>query len=320
MARTITLTNVSGVDKTYGGQTILDTETYTLTGTEYQRFKQNAALFADVADGSVLVGNGTADFNDPVEGWEWLQNEMKDVVVTQQTKALGGKVAVHSSPKPQIEGIYTYAVWSGAGDNLDTGTLGDGDLLIFNLQQGIPTVTKRIEFDAAHGRTWIHEGYVKVNGGGIGDYMEAITYARATPLQQVAQLDLELDGEWVKFAAGGAGSGTHGFADPALISLVPRYFAHDGDWNYDLTTNSLTPNLEGTGLFKISTVDKPVHKFINKLPCFGTTSSFVNLNSEETSEVYSNYYIDITAHNISDTTWDASVIIEIYRQRTIITQ
>ena len=224
----------------------------------------------------------------------------------------GKKLAVHQSTKPQIDGITTYAVWGGAGDN---GVIGDGDLLDFELTPGTASVTKKVEYNGDHGRVWVHEGYLKFENGGHGDYITADILSKATPLSTdggVVDLDLEITDNWVHLAAGGPGNGTHGFAGTPV--LIPRPFSKDGDWDYDGVT--LTPNVAGTGEYKISDIIRTVHRYFNKIPCCGTCSAFFSMTSNETTEMPAGYYMEITAFNNSNTTWMASVIMEIYRQRT----
>ena len=224
----------------------------------------------------------------------------------------GKKLAVHQSTKPQIDGLTTYAVWGGAGDN---GVIGDGDLLDFEMTVGVASVSKDVAYNDAHGRVWVHEGYLKFENGGHGDYISADIHAKASVLSTdggVVDLDLEITDNWVHLAAGGPGTGTHGFAGTPV--LIPRPFSKDGDWDYDGTT--LTPNTGGTGAYKISDIERVVHRYFNKIPCCGTCSAFFSMTSNETTEMPVGYYMKITAYNNSNTDWMASVIMEIYRERT----
>jgi len=165
-----------------------------------------------------------------------------------------------------------------------------------------------------NGRVWIHEGYLKFENGGAGDYVDATVVAMATPLQTAANLDLIVTDNWITYSTSGPGTGTHGFADAAKIVLVPRPFSKDGDWDYDGT--NLTPNFTNTGGYKMSDIERIVSKYMNKLPCRGTCNNFFSMTSDDTSELLQNYFIRITAHNVSNTTWFASAIIEIFRERT----
>lgn len=228
----------------------------------------------------------------------------------------GKKLAVHPTYKPRVEGLTTYAVWCGNGDNPSTGEIGGGDLLEFDMTTGTATVSKDMKFHPDNGRVWIHEGYLKFEGGGSGDYLCAEFRSEATPLQTSVNLDLEITDNWIHLAAGGAGNGTHGWADADKIALIPRHFSQDGDWDYDGVT--LTPNVGGTGLYKISDIERSVHKFINKIPCRGSSTTYFSMSSDETAELVANYFVRVSCHNISDTNWTASAIVEIYRERTAI--
>lgn len=224
------------------------------------------------------------------------------------------KLSVHPSYKPYVSGKTTYAVWTGSGDDMDTAGIGEGELIHFLNTPGTPSVSKDIKFHPDNGRVWIHEGYLKFENGGFGDYLEADVVAEATPLQQAVSLDLVVADNWVSYSPGGPGTGTHGFADPAKIVLIPRTFSKDGDWDYDGT--SLTPNMSGTGGYKISDLERTVHRYINKIPCYGTCQTYFSMSSDETSEILANYFLRITTHNISNSSWNASILMEIYRERT----
>lgn len=228
----------------------------------------------------------------------------------------GKKIAVHPSYKPEIDGKTTYAVWTGAGDASGPDKIGDGDLLHFTMTPGTPKVTKDIIFNQElFGKVWIHEAYLKFTGGGPGDYVSSDVMAKGVTLQQSVNLDLEIyDTNMVKLAAGGPGTGTHGFA--STPALIPRSYSLDGDWDYDEITG-LVPNTGGTGAYKISTEDQPVHRYVNKIPCFGDCASYFSMSSDETAEIQSGYFLRVDVYNNSDTAWDLSVIMEIYRERTV---
>jgi len=223
------------------------------------------------------------------------------------------KLAVQSSAKPMLDGKVTYAVWAGAGDDMVTGETGDGELLDFTMTTGVPMVTKDVRFHPDNGRVWINEAYIRYENAGQGDWTCGIIMAPATQLQQLANLDLIVEDNLVKFAPGGPGTGTHGFA--ATPALIPRTASRDGDWDYDGT--DLTPNMTGTGAYRISDIEQPVHKFVTKIPCRGTTGTYFNLASDDTAELMYPYFIRVAFTNASDTNWNAQVFLEIYREKTI---
>jgi len=55
---------------------------------------------------------------------------------------------------------------------------------------------------------------------------------------------------------------------------------------------------------------------MHKIPLRGTCNNYFNMSSEESTIVPNHYFLRLEAHNISDTTWTASVIVETYRERT----
>lgn len=312
MSRIVTIHNVSGISKMYAGQTIADTETYTLDSSEENEFKQASNLFVDVGSGDALIGNGSDDIADSTEGWAWLQGDT--ISIGYESDSLIGKLAVHTSFKPHVPNSTTYAVWTGAGDDVVTvpNVLGEGELLHFNMVPGTSLVIKDIKFSPDFGRVWIHEAYLKFTDGGEGDYISADMVATGVVLQTSVNLDLELDGDYVKFAAGGVGTGTHGFA--ATPVLIPRNYSKDGDWDYDGT--NLIPNMSGTGEYYIKTVDTVVHRYVNKIPTYGDCPYF-SMSSDETTEILSGYFLRVNCHNNSNTTWNICIILEIYRERTV---
>ena len=226
----------------------------------------------------------------------------------------GAPLAVHPSYKPQLVDGTTYAVWTGAGDDVDStpNVIGAGDLMHFNMQTGNAIITNDIKFSPDFGRIWIHEAYLKFTNGGEGDFITADVMATGVQVQTSANLDLELDGDTVKPAAGGPGTGTHGFATTPAI--IPRTLAKDGDWDFDGT--NLIPNLGGTGLYCIKTVDTEVHRYVNKIPTFGSCPYF-SMSSDETAELQAGYFIRINCHNVSNGNWHCSIIMEIYREQTV---
>lgn len=240
------------------------------------------------------------------------------------------KLAVHPSYKPDVDGITTYAVWCGAGDELDGngdvvdgGEIGGGPILHLDCTTADSDVEVVAKFHPENGRIWLHEAYIKFTDAPEKSYLSGGIIAYATPLQQLGNLDLVIDDDGVvTFSLGGPGTGTHGFADASKIVLVPRTFSHDGNWNYDPTdlVTPLTPNFAGTGEYKIFNKEIVAHRFVNRIPTFGS-SPYFSITSDETTELPNNYYVRVCARTTDDTTfannWHASVVLEIYRERTM---
>jgi len=312
MAKLVKIKN-TGVDDTWAGQLLIQNVYHVLSEAEAFLWANKSDVFDSIADGTLVVNNGTDTVDDmtPYNGWEWLSGDEKLPI----SDLDGTKLAVHTSSKPYLEGKTTYAVWTGSGDNAMNGMMCDGDMLEFDLTPGTAEHAIDVKYNQAmNGRVWIHEGYLKFEGGGAGDYIDAVVIAMATPLQTAVNLDLIVTDNWITYSTGGAGTGTHGFADANQIVLVPRPFSNDGDWDYDGT--NLTPNFTSTGGYKMADIERIVSKYMNKLPCRGTSNNYFSMTSDDTTELLQNYFLRITAHNVSDTTWFASAIIEIFRERT----
>ena len=306
----VKIKNTSGLEGTWNGQVIDNDDYYEIPEAERNEWIDDSDVFSDVASGNLTINDGVDDITDAALGWKTLTGSIKLPI----SDIDGKKLAVHPSYKPIGDEKTTYVVWAGAGDDMITGDIGDGEVMEFNMTTGTSYIEKDIKFHPDNGRVWIHEGYLKFEGGGLGDYLCAIFISEATPLQQAVNLDLEVTDNWIKLAAGGPGTGTHGWADPTKIVLIPRGFSEDGDWDYDGT--NLTPNTGGTGGYKISDIQREVHEFINHIPCLGSCQTFFSMSSDETAELVENYFIRVCAHNVSDTNWTAACIMEIYRERT----
>lgn len=231
---------------------------------------------------------------------------------------LGNKLAIHSSTKPSPGNKEFYLVWTGAGDDIlgSPPILGGGELLQFMMEPGVPIVSKEVHFSPNFGDIYIHEGYAKWENGGVGDYLTANVVATATQLQTSINLDLEITADnWVIPASGGPGTGTHGFASNPV--LIRRSKSKDGEWDYD-EVNGLQPNTSGTGMYKISNIERDVHRYINKIPTHTTSYGYTRLTSDETAYLPPGYFLRIDVHNVSDTTWNLCVFMEVFREQTAV--
>lgn len=312
MVRIVRIKN-TGADGTWAGQTILAGMYHDLSAAEMDLWATKDQVFIDISSGRLMVNRGVDvadDITSAVEGWSWLISQ-QDMPISDMD---GRKLAVHSSPKPSNNGNTIYVLWMGAGDDMATGEIGGGDILEFDMVPGLASKQIDIRFHANNGKIWLHEGYVKFMNGGPGDYINASVVGEGTPLQQFVNLDLVVTGDVITYSPGGPGTGTHGFADADAVILGGRGFSMDGDWDYDGV--SLTPNMSGTGEYRISTSEQVIHRFMHKVPVRGTATSYVNLSSEESTLIPPHYFVRIEAHNTSDTAWYATTLIETYRERT----
>jgi len=308
MAYIVQIKNNTISGGTWVGTTIAAGAYHTIAENNLTNWRTDTSVMTDVGSGDLIVNNGTTDILNGATGYKWLLGD------TQPLSDLGNKLAVHPSSKPIVPGKEFYLGWIGAGDDIVGHTIGAGDLLEFNLAPGTATVEKIVAFDASFGDVYVHEAYINGSGASSGDYCEGEIWASATSLQQSVNLDYVVETNRIKYAPGGAGTGTHGLA--ATPVLIPRSYSHDGDWDYDGT--NLTPNFAGTGDYMIMDIDYKAHAYFNKLPMVNNSYGWQILTSDETAYLPSGYFIKIIANNISDTTWRFAVMIEVFREKTAI--
>ncbi len=309
MSSIFKLRNTSTVAGEWAGQDFAIDEIYSVSNEELDYFRNDEDVFAAVASGALRVESETSVYDNPIEGWNYFAGDALP------KSSLGNKLAIHSSSKPALPGKEFFLVWTGAGDDLTTTPpgVGAGDLLQFEMTPGTAMVTKDIHFAPEFGDIYIHEGYVKWEGGGMADHLCGDVIASPSVFQTAANLDLIIADNFIKYSPGGPGTGTHGFATTPVI--LPRPNTNDGDWDYN-PVDGLLPNFAGTGGYKISDIERGVHSYINKIPTLGSSYGFTQLTSDETAYLPPGYFIRITVHNKSDTAWNACVFMEIFREQT----
>jgi len=309
MSRIIKIKNNTAADQAWTGVTIVAGGYYNIPATDMTEWVGDDDVFKDIGNGNLVVNNGTDDIMDSVTAWNWMLGD------TMPMSELGNKLAIHSSTKPAKENKDFYLVWTGSGDDVVSipNVIADGHMLQFDSITGVPTQSIEARFSPDFGDVYIHEGYAKWENGGTGDYITAEILTDPSALQTSVSLDLEITDNWVHYAAAGAGTGTHGFA--ATPVLLKRTKSGDGDWDYD-TVNGLVPNVAGTGLYKISDIERVVHRYINKIPTRGNSYGYTTMTSDESAQLPNGYFIRVTAHNVSDTTWYACVFMEVFREQT----
>ncbi|MEM2159604.1 MAG: hypothetical protein QXN55_01465 [Candidatus Nitrosotenuis sp.] len=308
MAKIVKITNQAHRDLTILGRLILDGETILLSPSEIETWRGSEEAFDSVADKDILISDDKIVYTNPMQGWNYLYGEELPI------SEVGNKIWVHSSAKPIIPGKTLYVQWIGRGDDIQNHVLGQGDLLHFNITPGTPNLYKDIKFDPLFGSVYVHEGYASWHNAGLGDTMSALIMAEPTPLQQVANLDLIVDENGnIHYSPQGPGTGTHGFA--GLPHLLSRSYSQDGEWDYD-ETNGLRPNFTNTGLFRMSTYEQAVHRFVNDVPIYGTSDDFFRMVSEDTFLLPPGYFMRIFVNNNSNTEWHAAVMMTVYRERT----
>jgi hypothetical protein len=309
--------NITGsdIDIVDLGITVPTSGTYDLSSKPSQLIANSDDLITQLGSGNIVVQKDP--LADPITYYDISEGvrAIYDFHESMPKSTDKIKLAVHQSSKPsRTDSPHAYNThWTGSGDDTTNHILGGGDLAFLQCTNGNATTTMDAEFDSLFGKIYVLHCYLGFADAGAGDYISASAFAKATPLQQAVDLDYELDGDRVKYADGGSGTGTHGLAGtPALIPNMTCA----GYWNYT-EENGLEPSMDQSGCFDIWQIEYEVDRFINKIPVYGTNSITVSLEASDYAELPPGYFLRLTAHNISDTNWKAWFFMECYRERSV---
>ena len=258
-----------------------------------------------------------ADYQDFIDNYKSTIDASPPALVTPvdlpQSMKLGSKIQFHESSRPDSLTKQYVTCWAGSGDDVANHVIWGGDPIAIENEVGVSSKWVDVKFDPAFGEIWLHEGYAMWENAGFGDTLSVHAIAPAAPLQQVANLDLVVDGELVKYSTGGPGTGTHGFASMDIAPV--QNLTNEGFWNYSPEAG-LTPNFAGTGEFDIFTVDKSINQFVANIPIAGTTYSYVMLQSADSTRVIPPYFIRVKTKNITNGNWRIWMFLTLYRERT----
>lgn len=309
--------NITGTDVeiTDLGITVIAGSTYDLSSKPKEVVANSDDLITQLGLGNLVVQKDP--MADPITYYD-ISESVRALFDFHESMPKGSdeyKIAVHSSAKPTRtdtpHGFNTH--WCGAADDVENHLLGQGPLCYMELTPGTASLTRSFEFDPLFGRVFMLHGYFGYDNAGPGDYFSIADVANATPLQELFDLDLELDGNKIKFADGGEGSGTHGFAGSPV--LVPN-LSGAGYWNYT-AENGLEPSFDQSGYFDFYNVEVEVDRFMNRIPVFGSNHVTMSLEAADYSELPPGHKLVMTAYNNSNTTWKIWAFLECYRERSV---
>lgn len=229
------------------------------------------------------------------------------------SESSGKKLAIHESSRPQISGKSFHTYWTGAGDDMSTPAIGQGPLLDCIASIGTAIETVEAQFHKDYGDVYLHEGYIQWENAGWEDYINVEIYATATPLQQATNLDYTIDASVkIRAAAGGPGTGTDGLnGDPVWVPNA----AGTGWWDTDGVTATFSATQ--TGAYDWYNIEILANRFMNRIPVYGSSSSYIMLQSADTTLLPNGYLVRVTAHNISNTAWRAWMFMTLYREQTV---
>ena len=296
----------------------------------YKLAELQAAINADVTivpSCNSITGDGTAialDFAAALSAGEEttldtiISNhtpsaDVIDAAVLLTSESSGDKLAIHESSRPQIEGKFFHTYWTGSGDDMTTPAIGGGGILTVETAIGTATESVDVEFHKDYGDVYLHEGYLMWENAGWGDYIDVEIIANPTPLQQSTNLDYTIDASVkIRAAAGGPGTGTDGLnGDPVWVPNA----AGTGWW--DIVDGAASFSSGQTGAYDWYTIEILANRFMNQVPVYGTSTSYVMLQSADTTLLPSGYAVRITANNVSNTAWKTWMFMTLYREQTV---
>lgn len=229
-----------------------------------------------------------------------------------KSETSGNKLAIHESSRPQVEGKFFHTVWAGKGDDMATPAIGEGPGLAIVTAVDTPESAVDIEFHPDFGDVYLHEGYFQWENAGWGDCLCVSVVAKATPLQTSVNLDYEMDGNKIKVATGGPGTGTHGLNGNPVF--VPSY---DTTGYWDLVNGSPVYSAGQTGAYDWLDIEEIANEFVRYVPMYNSSSNYIMLQSADTVQVPPGYVVRVKACNVSNTVWRVWMIMTLYREKTV---
>ena len=309
--RTIKLKNNTAENITLLGWTILPNEYLTVDPTEFDSFANDTSVFDKVGAGDVIVNDGTDDLA-VIDGWNHITGN--SIKIAQTSEIADEKVWVHQSAKPEVDGKKFTTQWIGHGDDPTTGGIAKGQVCLVRTVVEQPTSFVDIELLNVGMDIYLHEGYVCWRNADFGDNFSAYVMAKPTPLQTSVNLDYTIDGEHrIHPAAGGAGTGSHGFAgNPVLVPI----FEKTGYWNYD-AINGLSYASGANGEYNMYDIEEEVEALMHHIPLLGNSNGFNRFESADVQKLPVDYFLRIKCYNISNTVWELAFIFTAFREKTV---
>lgn len=320
MARVIKVKNNTGSSGTWLGQVIASGAYFQLEEADFLNWRQDTTVFTDVGNGDLIVNDGTSDFTDALEGWEWLSGGKISVVQEDERHTADGKLRVLSSHKPVAAGKTFYNFFAGGGDDWENSVVGSGTM--FQAQTSSGTLNSYVDvqfvnYADPNAIIWIFGGAFAWADAGWGDTIETQIRAKASSvIPRVTatglglDVDYNLDEERIYYAGPDAGDYALG-GNPVW---VPN-FENTGHWNLNSDATAAIPAASGTGKFDWHTTDQMVGHYVSCLSVYGTSNQFTHIDATEAAPLPYGHWIRICTCNTSDTEWKLWGFVKLYREK-----
>lgn len=259
--------NLDTIAHVYSGQEILPEEQYQIQEVEALRWANNSDLLADIANGLAQVNNGEEDIVDVNDQINFLKDNLPKEVITQADlgpRTEDDRFIYTINRIPLGHTIYP----TGRADHIGNGTYGNGTKL--KLDSNTTTVDLQLL-----GNWYVIGGRVIWESASLEDEVSATLIAPATTgatnvtgdfnkVEVVANSGLHL------FMPVSAGTGSWSMdltskkTNTQILKCTPVPVpGNTGFFDYNSSTNVLTPNYTMTGGYNLYDFDANLAKFCN---------------------------------------------------------
>lgn len=311
----IVLTDIGDLVILPNGFEEYDTDTYDLALSDI--------LIGYISTGDVVVNNYHNDMS-AVEGVRWL------VTQTERLPFSNGKLSVHSTSKHP--GLYVY--WTGRGDNMENGNIGDGESILLSHKIGDPKSQKKyIDFCCLDNKSQLHEGTVIFSGAKMGDSGTCSMVTSVMPVTAGVNTNYRLHDDYLIIPANGDGDiellGDITNINPTygcFVEMVPDETGVQAPtfWNADINKDTrkfenITPAPDGDGRYNLFAAEIVISRFVNHINLLGEGS--LVLQSEDSVDMTHGmrllHHINTsTIDGIEDHDWQFSVVLTLQRDKT----
>ena len=251
--------NISGQPQTLAGKQFAVDEEYTIEAQQLPKWNTSDAVISAIVAGTFQIGDANSWLNTITRQIDWLKGNFQEIAI-QGVAVEANRLQSMDNRVPNGFSVYV----TGRGDDIANGIYSAGTRLRFNMS------TTEHEFQMLD-----HYYAIAANAHWgmsctIDNYFNALLFAPATT-HGVNQA-----GDFIKYNIGtgnifvpitpGAGNwdldltAKHPNTNILKCAMVPVP-GNTGWFDYDATTNVITPNYTMTGGYHIMDYDVPLHRF-----------------------------------------------------------
>lgn len=219
------------------------------------------------------------------------------------------RLLVKMTRRPQpVDGRKFYTVQTGAGDDIQQERRTIGSKILLDVSSTDVTVSVDIQFLTGSEKIYLHQGFLGQENAGWGDMINCDIWSNPSPIIFDGTGNYTISNHKIYYYPSG------GYSLLGTPVFVPNYGGH-GWQNLVNSTPQFSPTQ--TGIYDWYDTSIQVNRFVNCFIVYGTNYSYTNMMSDESEEIPPNYFIRVTAVNISGTNQKAFGAFNIFREYTI---